>query len=104
MPDGQVQPSTHHPHGKTFLLDEIGVLRAVLRLCVVCYLHLLVMISPSFYSDTLETARPVVDGVNRTNTANPETVHDADLVKRFAAGDEGAFAEITLRYRGKMFA
>ncbi len=31
-------------------------------------------------------------------------MHDAELVKRFNAGDDSAFVEIVTRYRGKMFA
>ena len=40
----------------------------------------------------------------RAATVSPAAAHDAELVRRFNAGDEGAFAEIIARHRGKMFA
>jgi RNA polymerase sigma-70 factor (ECF subfamily) len=35
--------------------------------------------------------------------ANPDTAHDAELVRRFNAGDEGAFNEIVARHRENIF-
>lgn len=62
------------------------------------------MISPTSFSDTLESSRNATSRVRHVATTNPATAYDAELVRRFKAGDETAFAEIVLRYRGKMFA
>jgi RNA polymerase sigma-70 factor (ECF subfamily) len=59
------------------------------------------MISPTSFSDTLESSLPASD---RPTVANPAAAHDAELVRRFNAGDVAAFDEIVARYRGKMFA
>ena len=61
------------------------------------------MISPTSLSDTLESAHSASSVVNHAATANPATTHDAELVRRFNAGDEDAFVEIVGRHRGKMF-
>ena len=45
----------------------------------------------------------MISELNSADSANPETVHDAALVRRFNAGDESAFVEIVTRHRGKMF-
>jgi len=39
----------------------------------------------------------------RAATSMQEAIHDAELVRRFNAGDEDAFVEIVNRYRGKIF-
>lgn len=39
-----------------------------------------------------------------STTAGLAAAHDAELVRRFNAGDEDAFGEIVTRHRGKMFA
>jgi RNA polymerase sigma-70 factor (ECF subfamily) len=38
----------------------------------------------------------------RPTTANQAAAHDAELVRRFNAGDEDAFGEIVARHRGRM--
>ncbi len=40
---------------------------------------------------------------DRAVTSRQEARHDAELVRRFIAGDEGAFAEIVTRFRGRIF-
>ncbi len=58
------------------------------------------------------TASQIGAASPRRNTAGPSgrevistqaAVQDAELVRRFNAGEEGAFVEIVTRYRGKMF-
>src|SRR6187551_2123245 len=56
--------------------------------------------SRSFKPALSETARTA-----RDTAARQEAQHDAELVRRFNEdGDEAAFAEITTRYREKMYA
>src|ERR1700722_12628111 len=62
------------------------------------------MISPTSFSDTLESSRPATSPAADAATSGQEAVHDAELVRRFNAGDDSAFVEIVMRYRGKMFA
>jgi RNA polymerase sigma-70 factor (ECF subfamily) len=62
------------------------------------------MISPTSFSDSFEPSRPAADPAGETPTPGQEAVHDAELVRRFNAGDDAAFVEIVMRYRGKMFA
>jgi RNA polymerase sigma-70 factor (ECF subfamily) len=62
------------------------------------------MISPTSLSDTLESSRSPTDRLGPPLPASPVAAHDAELVRRFKAGDGGAFAEIVTRYRGKMLA
>jgi RNA polymerase sigma-70 factor (ECF subfamily) len=61
------------------------------------------MISPTSFSDSPASSRPAADSISET-TSGQEAVHDAELVRRFNAGDDSAFVEIVTRYRGKMFA
>ncbi len=57
----------------------------------------------SDYSPTAGIA-PIAGARVRNATAlMPDAAHDAELVSRFLAGDEGAFAEIAERYRGRMY-
>jgi RNA polymerase sigma-70 factor (ECF subfamily) len=61
------------------------------------------MISPNSFSDAPESSRSASSGSDYIATANPAAVHDAELVRRFNAGDEDAFVEIVTRHRAKMF-
>jgi RNA polymerase sigma-70 factor, ECF subfamily len=62
------------------------------------------MISPTSFSDVSESSRQATSPVDEAATSGQEAVHDAELVRRFNAGDDSAFVEIVTRYRGKMFA
>ena len=61
------------------------------------------MISPASFSGTLESTRPSAGGASRSAQADLAAAQDAELVRRFNAGDESAFVEIVTRHRGKMF-
>ncbi len=61
-------------------------------------------IAPIPFSASAPASGTVEDCTNhRSEHVNPTSVHDAELVRRFNAGEESAFAEIVTRYRGKMF-
>jgi len=60
------------------------------------------MISPTSFSDTLASALPATGKAHHTAIANPATVYDAELVRRFKSGDEKAFAEIVTRHKARM--
>lgn len=62
------------------------------------------MISPTSFSDTLESSRPANGRAHGPTPANPASAHDAELVQRFNTGDDTAFVEIIQRHRAKMFA
>jgi RNA polymerase sigma-70 factor (ECF subfamily) len=62
------------------------------------------MITPSSFSNTPEASRFKTERTNHYTTANPDSLHDAELVRRFNYGDEDAFIEIVSRHRRKMFA
>jgi RNA polymerase sigma-70 factor (ECF subfamily) len=62
------------------------------------------MISPISISDTSAASRPAAESADEATTSGQEAVHDAELVRRFNAGDDSAFVAIVTRYRGKMFA
>lgn len=50
-----------------------------------------------------ESSRAARDPTSRAAISRRDAVHDAELVRRFNAGDEDAFVEIVTRYRGKLF-
>jgi RNA polymerase sigma-70 factor (ECF subfamily) len=46
---------------------------------------------------------PASEHNSRAAASRQEALHDAELVRRFNAGDDAAFVEIVSRYRAKMF-
>jgi len=62
------------------------------------------MIAPTPSSDNLESSLQATGPADEAATSGQEAAHDAELVRRFNAGDDTAFVEIVTRYRGKMFA
>jgi len=60
------------------------------------------MISPNSFSGSLETAPHAIAGADPIKIANPATLYDAELVRRFKSGDEEAFVEIVARHRVRM--
>jgi RNA polymerase sigma-70 factor (ECF subfamily) len=50
-----------------------------------------------------ESSRTATDPAVEVSVSRQEAVHDAELVRRFNAGDEDAFVEIVTRHRGKLF-
>jgi RNA polymerase sigma-70 factor (ECF subfamily) len=60
------------------------------------------MISPTSVSDLPESSRPATDPTSRADISGQEALHDAELVRRFNAGDNAAFAEIVTRHREKI--
>jgi RNA polymerase sigma-70 factor (ECF subfamily) len=65
--------------------------------------HIFAMISPTSFSDTPGSSRSVPKEAEHYLPTNPETAYDAELVRRFNAGDKDAFVEIVTRHQGKMF-
>lgn len=55
------------------------------------------------HATSAHSPRPT-DRVARAAASAAEAAHDAELVRRFNAGDETAFVEIMTRYRDKIFA
>jgi len=62
------------------------------------------MIAPADFSTSApSTARPT-DAAGRIAASRQEALRDAELVRRFNAGDEAAFVEIVSRHRERLFA
>src|SRR3954471_9346160 len=62
------------------------------------------MISPaSLQASSSKVNRSPADRAARAAASHQEAAHDAELVRRFNAGDEEAFVEIMTRYREKIF-
>src|SRR6185369_6008100 len=62
------------------------------------------MIAPSsFAASSSKSPRTVSDRAARAAASHQEAAYDAELVRRFNAGDEPAFVEIMTRYREKIF-
>ncbi len=49
-------------------------------------------------------ARPAAPQARHPRGVSPATIHDAELVRRFNAGDEAAFVEIVARHRANLYA
>jgi RNA polymerase sigma-70 factor (ECF subfamily) len=61
------------------------------------------MISTTEHSSSATTsARIPADRIARTPTSTSDTLHDAELVRRFKTGDESAFVEIMNRHRERI--
>jgi RNA polymerase sigma-70 factor (ECF subfamily) len=60
------------------------------------------MISPASISDTLASSFRATGPTSRAAISEQEAVHDAELVRRFNAGENDAFVEIVTRYRERM--
>jgi len=60
--------------------------------------------STSQLGSSYQTTRAPSGPSGRAAISGQEAAYDAELVRRFNAGDEEAFVEIIARYRGKMFA
>ena len=61
------------------------------------------MVASISFSGPVRPARVAGHRARRASIAGQEARHDAELVRRFNAGDESAFVEIITRYREKMF-
>ena len=62
------------------------------------------MVASNSFARAAGPARSTPDRAARASAARAEALHDAELVRRFNAGDETAFVEIITRYREKMYA
>jgi RNA polymerase sigma-70 factor (ECF subfamily) len=62
------------------------------------------MISSVSFSDVVESSLPAAAPTDQTGHAGEDAMHDAELVRRFNAGDENAFVDIVSRYREKILA
>jgi RNA polymerase sigma-70 factor (ECF subfamily) len=61
------------------------------------------MITSSFPAASTKAPRTQSDRAARAAASHQEAAYDAELVRRFNAGDEPAFVEIMTRYREKIF-
>ncbi len=61
------------------------------------------MISPSDFSAPLATVPTGTDRTDRQARSRQAALHDAELVRRFNAGDDAAFDEIMIRHRERLF-
>ena len=62
------------------------------------------MISPADPSSSSKPASAKSGDAERISLSRQQAIHDAELVRRFNAGDESAFVEIMTRHRERMFA
>jgi RNA polymerase sigma-70 factor (ECF subfamily) len=62
------------------------------------------MIAPAYFSTRTLSTRTTSARAARVAASRQEALHDAELVRRFNAGDESAFVEIAQNYRTRMFA
>ena len=61
------------------------------------------MVASLLFSGSVRPAPPATDCDAAPSVSRQEARRDAELVRRFNAGDEGAFVEIVGHYRAKMF-
>lgn len=61
------------------------------------------MVASTDFSSSAKSSRASSDRTARAALSRQEALHDAELVRRFNAGDESAFVEIMTRYREKLF-
>jgi RNA polymerase sigma-70 factor (ECF subfamily) len=62
------------------------------------------MIAPAHFSAPSSAPAGQSDAASRLATSRQEALYDAELVRRFNAGDEAAFVEIVNRHRERLFA
>jgi RNA polymerase sigma-70 factor (ECF subfamily) len=62
------------------------------------------MIAPADFSASLLPDLAKANRAHRASASRQQAMLDAELVRRFTAGDEPAFVEIITRYRERMFA
>ncbi|HET7536484.1 MAG TPA: sigma-70 family RNA polymerase sigma factor [Candidatus Didemnitutus sp.] len=64
---------------------------------------MMIMIAPSSLAGSTLAVNPMADPPDRASSRSTAAIYDAELVRRFNAGEEEAFVEIVTRYRGKMY-